>query len=130
MTAAEALATRAVRYQLEIGIEASADRVWRALTEETGAWWLPAFHVAGAGSKIALDARPGGHLIERTDDGGGVLWCTVHACVPRRSMTLVGPLSADCGPATTMLTLTLEDQGNGWTLLLGEGLKRHAEAHG
>jgi uncharacterized protein YndB with AHSA1/START domain len=149
---AQTLPTRAVRYELEIQIDASPERVWHALTVETDAWWLPDFHMAGADSKVTLDPAPGGRLIELTAGGGGILWYTVHACVPRRSITLVGPLSADCGPATTMLTLTLEDQGkgcllrvadalvghvsdglveslrDGWSLLLCQGLKRHAEA--
>lgn len=114
--------------------------------------WLADFHVAGADSKVTLVPAPGGRLIERTADGGGILWYTVHARAPRRTITLVGPLSVDCGPVTTMLTLTFEDQDgscllrvtdalighvsdglveslrDGWSLLLGQGLKRHAEA--
>jgi uncharacterized protein YndB with AHSA1/START domain len=151
---AQTLPTRAVRYQIEIRIDASPERAWHALTVETDAWWLPDFHMAGADSKVTLDAAPGGHLIERTAAGGGILWYTVHACVPASSITLVGPLAIDSGPATSMLTLTLEDQDggcllrladglvghvsdrlveslrDGWTLLLGEGLKRYAERDG
>jgi uncharacterized protein YndB with AHSA1/START domain len=150
----QTLPTRAVHYRLEIRIDASPDRVWRALTAETDAWWLPDFHVAGPDSRVTLDATPGGHLIERTAAGGGILWYTVHACVPSQSITLVGPVAIDSGPATTMLTLTLEDQDggcvlrladrlvghvsdglveslhDGWTLLFGEGLKRYAEGVG
>ena len=151
MAGAKVLPTRAVEYELEIRIDAPASRVWQALTEETNAWWLPDFHVAAPESTVILDAVPGGHLIEQTPDGGGILWYTVHACVPGKSMTLVGPLSIDCGPATTMLTLTLKEKDGycflsvidvlfghvsdnlveslqgGWATLLGNGLKTHAE---
>ena len=152
MTEIKDLPTRAVDYELKISIDASVSRVWQALCEQTNDWWLPDFHVAGPGSTITFDPSPGGHLVERTDDGGGVLWFTVHACNPGRSMTLIGALSADYGgPATTMLTLTLEERPggsllkvrdalvghvsdklveslkSGWVMLLGEGLKRHAE---
>ena len=151
MTKAEILPTRAVRYELEIRIDAAADRVWQALTNETNVWWLPDFHVAAPDSTVTLDTSPGGHLMERTTDGGGILWYTVQARAPGKAMTLVGPLSVDCGPATTMLTLTLEEQGggcvlkvadsllghvsddlveslrSGWAMLLGDGLKRHVE---
>jgi hypothetical protein len=149
---AQLLPTRGVRYALEIGINASALRVWQALTEEIDAWWLPDFHVAGADSTMTLDATPGGHLIERAADGGGILWYTVRACRPPMSLNLMGPLSVDCGPGVTMLTLLLEEREGGcvlavadtlfghitdalvdrlrggWATLLSDGLKRHAEA--
>lgn len=152
MLGAKVLPTRTVEYELEIRIDAPASRVWQALTEETNAWWLPDFHVAAPGSTVTLDAAPGGHLIERTPDDGGILWYTVHACVPGKSMTLIGPLSVDCGPATTMLTLKLVENDEhcvlsvsdalfghvsddlvrslqgGWATLLGDGLKAHVEA--
>jgi uncharacterized protein YndB with AHSA1/START domain len=147
----EVLSTRAVRYELDIAIQATPTRVWDALTAQINAWWLPDFHVAGTDSVVRLDPAPGGQLIERTPDGGGIVWYTVHACVPGRSMTLVGPLSVDCGPATTMLIFTLQEQGEGCLLkvldqlvghvgdelvdglrdgsdlVLGKGLKRHVE---
>lgn len=142
---------RSARYQCEIRIDASSNRVWQALTAEIDVWWLPDFYVAGPNSTISFDARPGGQLLERTADGGGVLWYTVHACRPGLSLTLVGPLSAATGPGVTTLTLTLEDRDggctltvvdalfgeisddlidrlrDGWLMLLGEGLKAHAE---
>ena len=51
--------TRAVSYEFEVEMKASADRVWRALVEETDGWWLPDFHMVGEGSKVHLDARAG-----------------------------------------------------------------------
>lgn len=144
--------TQAVRYELEIAIEAPRETVWRALTEETDAWWLPDFHMVGPGSVVTLDARAGGDLVERREDGGSLLWYTVQMCVPGESLHLVGHLApAWGGPATTMLALVLEERsgatvlrvsdalfGNvseasasslqeGWTQLFGEGLKAHAE---
>ena len=142
---------RSACYQLEIRIDASCKRVWQALTAEIDAWWLPDFHVAGENSTISLDPRPGGQLLECAADGGGVLWYTVHACRPGRSMTLVGPLSATSGPGVTTLTLALEENEggcrltlidalfgeisdelverlrDGWSMLLGDGLKTHVE---
>ena len=45
-------------------IDASRDRVWRALTEEEqiAEWW---------GGYVSLDARPGGRLTERWTDASG-----------------------------------------------------------
>ncbi|MEM7024074.1 MAG: hypothetical protein AAF637_16000 [Pseudomonadota bacterium] len=146
------LPSRTVTYELEIQIGASAAQVWRELTENTNSWWLPDFHVAAPDSTVTLDAVPGGQLVERTSDGGGIVWYTVQACRPGISMTLLGSLSEGCGPGTTMLTIVLEEDSrscvlrltdvlfghisdelveslrSGWVCLLGEGLGRYTES--
>lgn len=119
------LPVRAFEYSLEFELQAPAARVWQAITLETNDWWLPDFHVAAPNSVVSLDCRLGGHLIERTEDDGGIIWFTVHACTPGRSLTLIGPLCLDCGPATTMLTLSLEDTDGGCTLTLTDALVGH-----
>jgi uncharacterized protein YndB with AHSA1/START domain len=55
-------------------IDASRDRVWRALTEEEriAEWW---------GSYVSLEARPGGRLTERwTDAVAGGKWSHQGRC--------------------------------------------------
>jgi len=143
---------RSVRYELEIEIEASREAVWEALTEETDAWWLPDFHMVGAGSVVTLDARAGGALVEQREGGGSLLWYTVQMCTPGESLHLVGHVAPEWGgPATTMLKLTLEETNGGtvlrvqdalfgqvsdanarsleegWGQLFGQGLKPHVE---
>jgi len=99
------------QYELEIAIDAPRDAVWRALTQETNAWWLPDFHMVASGSTVTLDARAGGQLVERTEEGGSLLWYTVTLCTPGESLHLVGHLApAWGGPATTMLHLALVDE--------------------
>jgi len=144
--------TRAKKYQLEIVIDAATDVVWRALVDEMDAWWLPDFHMLGEGSVVTFDATAGGHLIERKEDGGSLLWYTVSMCTPGESLHLVGHLApAFGGPATTMLHLALAERDGatvlsvedalfghfsdetvtsleaGWGQLFGDGLKRHVE---
>ncbi len=143
---------QALHYELQIPIDAPQAVVWKALTEETNAWWLPDFHMVAADSVVSLQARAGGHLIESVADGGSLLWYTVQMCVPGKSLHLVGFMAPEWGgPATTMLELSLEETDTGivlvvrdalfgqvtastaksleegWGKLFGQGLRRHVE---
>ena len=143
---------QALKYELQIPIDAPKAVVWKALTEETNAWWLPDFHMVAADSVVSLQARAGGQLIESKADGGSLLWYTVQMCVPGESLHLVGFMAPEWGgPATTMLELSLQEADTGtllvvrdalfgqvtestarsleegWEKLFGQGLKRHAE---
>ena len=123
---AQTLETRALKYELEVPIDAPADAVWSALTEETNAWWLPDFHMVGADSVVTLDCRAGGALVESLPDGGSLLWYTVHMVNPGKSLHLVGHLGSEFGgPATTLLALTLEDQGGRTLLKVTDALVGH-----
>jgi len=147
------LDVRAVQYELEIVIEADPETVWKALTEEIQAWWLPDFHMVGPDSVVSLEARAGGQLLETSADGGGLLWYTVQMCTSGKSLHLVGHVAPDwSGPATSMLKISLEERDSatllrfqdaqfghvtdsnveslreGWAMLLGVGLKGHVEA--
>ncbi|MEP3275275.1 MAG: hypothetical protein ABJN26_01530 [Stappiaceae bacterium] len=119
------LTVRAFDYRIEFPLNAAPAGVWEALTSNINDWWLPDFHVAAPDSHVSLNPVPGGHLVETTSDGGGLLWYTVHASTPGRSLTLVGPLCLDCGPATTMLTLSIEESDTGCTLVLADALVGH-----
>lgn len=148
----ESLPVRALKYELQIPIDAPRARVWKALTDETNAWWLSDFHMVGEGSVVTLQARAGGHLIEEKTDGGSLLWYTVQMVVPEQSLHLVGFMGQEWGgPATTMLEISLQETDTGtkllvrdalfghvaestakslkqgWEQLFGQGLKEHAE---
>jgi uncharacterized protein YndB with AHSA1/START domain len=141
------------QFELEITIAASKSRVWEALTEETNAWWLADFRALGEGSTVTFDAKPGGHLVENTPDGGGLVWYSVQMAQPGSALYLVGHTAPDWGgPTLSMLKLSLEatEDGctlkvsdslvgrvseqqakslkSGWAQLFGEGLKAHAES--
>jgi uncharacterized protein YndB with AHSA1/START domain len=140
-------------YELEIDIDRPRARVWRALTEDTNAWWLPSFHMVGEGSIVSMRAEAGGQLIEKREDGGSLLWCTVHMVDPGVSLHMAGFSFPEWGgPGTTLLKLALEDTPrgcklkvsdahvgritdehieslrHGWTELFTDGLKRHCES--
>ncbi len=107
----------AMRIELEIPINAPPERVWAALIDEIGVWWPKDFYATAEPGPITLEARAGGRLFERGRGGSELLWFTVIAIDPGKSLDLVGSLTpAYGGPATTMLHLELEPNGDGATL--------------
>jgi uncharacterized protein YndB with AHSA1/START domain len=140
-------------YDLEISIDRPRDRVWKALVAETNTWWLPSFRMVGAASVVSFHAEAGGHLIEKLESGGSLLWYTVHMVQPGKSIHMVGQSFPEWGgPVTTMLSLAIEDRDGGcklvvrdahigkttdshigslregWAELFTKGLKQHCEA--
>jgi len=136
--------------QQEITIEAPPERVWRALIEDMGRWFISPEDNAPMG--LSLEARPGGRFFRDLGGDSGHLWGHVQVIKPPALLELTGPmfmsapvlshvafrLEAD-GDRTT-LTLThavsgtvddrfYEQAGAGWRHILEEGLKRHVEQH-
>ena len=98
--------------QLEIPIRATPARVWQLLIDDVRSWWPKDFLATSANATMRFDARLGGSLVEEGGDGGGVLWYTVVALAPGRSIDLAGHLSvAFGGPAQTLLHLAVREQG-------------------
>lgn len=143
---------RLAHYEFAIDIQANSRRVWRALTDQVGAWWLPSFHMLGESSIVMLEPHAGGRLLESAD-GREILWYTVIAIDPEKTLDLAGYCTAKYGgPATTMLSLqvtSLTDRSSrlhvsdslfgrvtdefisslqaGWNELFVSGLKRFVE---
>ena len=150
--AAKILEASAARIELEVPIEASIDEVWQAVVERPDAWWVSELRCVPGESTVTLDARAGGNLVEKNDSGGSLLWFTVIAVDPPRSINLAGAIAPPFGgPCQAFLLLelvaqdgvtvvkmtnslhghvdesTLPDIEGGWKLLLENGLKRLVE---
>lgn len=97
-----------VEVALEWPVAASVQKVWSALFSQPERWW-PAAHRAGPeGAAMQLDARIGGHLREERADGGGVIWYTIFALDPLRSVDFVGNLASRYGgPAQSLLHIEI-----------------------
>ena len=120
-----------VQYEVEVSIGAAAAAVWHALTEETNAWWLPDFHMAGRDSVVRLEARAGGALVEASPDGSSLLWYQVQLCQPGDALHLFGFIGAAWGgPATSLLELTLTEGGGRTTLRVRDSLVGAVSAEG
>ncbi len=113
---------RVVQYEFEVEIDATASRVWRALTDQLGSWWLPDFHVLGSDSIVTLEPTPGGRLYEQ-NGSQGLLWYTVLAVAPNELLSLAGHCTADWGgPCSTLLTLKLSETEKGTRLVVSDAL--------
>jgi DNA-binding transcriptional ArsR family regulator len=110
--------------ELEVPIDAPPAKVWKAIVDEPGRWWRKDFY-AGPAKELRLEARPGGRLWEDWGEGGGLVWYTVAAVSPGKSIDLAGHLMpAYCGgsAATTFLRLELEARGKKTVLKLTDNV--------
>ncbi|MCA9730204.1 MAG: metalloregulator ArsR/SmtB family transcription factor [Candidatus Eisenbacteria bacterium] len=139
----------------EVTIEAPPETVWRALTEDIGRWWRDGFYALGNARGMRLEPTLGGRMYEHADDGSAVVWFTVIAIQPGRSIDLAGHITvAFGGPTVALLRFEVEktksatrlkvsesrigavadaaakETQNGWRLLLDEGLKPFVESAG
>ena len=113
--------TRGAQYELEIEIDTPRAEVWEALTAGVNNWWLPDFHMAGAGSVVTFDAQAGGLLVERVEGGRSLLWYTVMMVTPGESIYMTGHSFPEWGgPGTTLMKLALEDREGGCLLKLSD----------
>ena len=108
-----------VEVAMEWPVNASVHKVWSALFDQPEQWW-PAPHRAGPeGSEMRLDKQIGGQLREERSDGGGVIWYTIFALDPLRSVDLVGHLASRYGgPAQSILHIEVAPgQADGSSIL-------------
>ena len=149
------LETSAARLEVEVSIEASPEQTWGALVGATDAWWPRELRCVSSTSRMVLEPRAGGTLLEEDTDGGSLLWFQVIAVEPGRSLNLQGSLAPPYGgPADTFLLLRVEEHGAGsqvhltyslhghldpatlpgtrqdWMMLLEQGLKGYVEGAG
>lgn len=100
--------------KLEITIDASAEQVWRTLTDRMSDWWPEEFYAGGTSGErsIELDATPGGMMREEWTGGGGLLWGTVVTADPARMLQVLGHVFPNWGgPTQGYMTWTLEEKG-------------------
>ena len=79
--------------------------------------------MVGADSVVRFEPTAGGHLVEEPAGGGSLLWYTVQMATPEESLYLVGHTAPDFGgPTTSMLKLSLEENGDGCVLRVSDSL--------
>lgn len=144
-----------VEVALDWELQAPLQKVWRLLFQSPEAWWPADYRAGPEGSVMAMDERVGGTLREERADGGGLVWYSIIALDPMRSLDLSGFLASRYGgPATSLLHLELSpgreesttllkltdsafgrlgpgfksSASEGWQAIFGAGLKPLAEA--
>ena len=117
--------------QLEIGIEASPERVWRGLVTGMDAWWRGG---QGEALNMTLEPRPGGRLYRDLGDDTGHYWGVVQVIKPPALLEITGPLFFS-SPVLSHLSFRVRGEGAGSVLTfthsvngdVGEEFSRHAE---
>ena len=127
-TAAKILSAGAARFELEVSIEAPIDDVWQAVIQQPDAWWVSDMRCVSAGSTMHLEPRAGGTLVESDDAGASLLWFTVLAVEPGRSINFEGALAPPFGgPCSTYLLLELETRASLTVVKLTHSLHGHVD---
>jgi len=137
-------------YSLEVVIAAPPERVWRALTSESPAWWPKEFHTSDRALRFVIEPVLGGRAYEDFGDGDGLVWYSVIGLDAGRELVLAGHLLPPFGgPAVTALRLTLTNHAahtllriqddrfgalgresplDGWRLVFDGGLRLYVES--
>ncbi len=142
----------AIEVLVEVEIEATPEKVWKALVEETAQWWHPAYSTNAAYRKFVIEPELGGFMGEDWGNGDGQVWGRVNGLQKNRFLQVVGDQSKDFdGPSRGIMTWRLEAEGSttrvrfeqslfgrvtdktrsslegGWTQLFRDCLKFYAE---
>jgi uncharacterized protein YndB with AHSA1/START domain len=113
--------TTTIGLTFELG--AKRDRVWRAITEETKAWWPKEMLVGGPDSQLVFEVRLGGRLYEQWGQGAGLTWYTVIAIDPKSTLDLAGHVTPRFGgPAISQLHIELADTASGTRISITDGV--------
>lgn len=76
--------------RVEVTLNAPPDRVFRALTDEVGAWWTAPYRQTGDGGALTLAAEIGAPLIEHGTGTHAAIWGHVEEIAPPRLLSLTG----------------------------------------
>lgn len=98
--------------RLSVDIAAQPQAVFRAVTDQVGAWWSSSHTFSGDSANLSIEARPGGCFCEKMPNGGVRHLTVTHVMAPG---TLV--LNGGLGPLGTMavagaMELTFKAQGS------------------
>ena len=137
---------------LEVRIQASRDKVWQALVQDTGKWWPASFYTGAGGRNFVIEPQLGGRMYEDWGDGQGLVWATVLGIRDQEMLLLCGDTDGSCGgPSRGFHKFELSADGDatvlkftecafgrtpedsrqsldeGWRYLMGECLKPFVE---
>ena len=114
-------------------------RAWALFTDGIATWWPLATHSLGEERAVTctLEARAGGRIFERLDDGSERDWGTVTACEPPRRLVVCWSLVP--GRAATEWEVRFQADGagtrvelehRGWEALGADAVQLRENYHG
>ena len=145
--------TTTIRINVEIIINASINKTWKALIYDINSWWSKDFYTSSTTREFILEPRVGGRMYEDYGNGNGLLWAEVIVLKAPNIIEFKGHLTPQYGgPAITFLKLELTEKAGstilnlldtvmgdvndktkadleaGWKYLYGEGFKKYVES--
>lgn len=108
---------RRMQVEQEISMNASAQRVFEALTDNVSAWWGAPYLLTPSPQAIILEPQVGGRLYEQSSSGDGALWATVTTIKKNEHLELTGPIGMS-GALHSVVTFSLEPKNEGEATLL------------
>jgi len=108
---------------IELSINASVEKVWNALTEETANWWTKDFYTSPKTKRFVIEAKLGGLMYEDAGNNEGLVWAIIIGVNAPESILLKGHLSPSFGgPAVSFLEINLAANANGTTFKLTDSI--------
>ena len=124
----------------ELTVAAPVERAWAVFTAEIGAWWPVATHSIAPDrvSEIVFEAREGGRIFERWDDGTEKPWGEIDLCEPPHRVRFSWHPNEDRPAATEVeVSFTATEGGTlvrlehrGWERLGAEGAASRSDYDG
>ncbi len=110
---ADSTGPRIVEVRFTLPLARRADAAWQRLVQDIDVWWPHDYRVF-PGSRMTLEARPGGALLESGIGSDGVLWYSVQAALAGQWLVLAGHIVPPWGgPALSLLRFDLRTSASG-----------------
>lgn len=113
MSESKAISQAEIVHELEI--EASADRVFTALTRDVASWWSHVTYETSGKPDLRLEPHAGGRFFER-HDGNERLYALVTRCEPAAVLTMQGGMGMS-GCTVGTIAFSLEAKAENTTVL-------------
>jgi uncharacterized protein YndB with AHSA1/START domain len=124
----------------QLTVAAPVEHAWKVFTDGITTWWpIPTHSVEPERvSEVVFEARPGGRIFERWDDGTECAWGEVDLCEPPHRVRFSWRPNHD-RPAATEVEVTFTARGSatdvrlehrGWERLGDEGAESRADYEG
>ena len=98
----------------EVVVAAPVERAWKVFTSEMGTWWPSETHSVGTARTrdVVFEARHGGKIFERWDDGTESTWGEIDVWEPPQRVRFSWQPNHD-RPAATEVEVTFVAHGEG-----------------
>jgi uncharacterized protein YndB with AHSA1/START domain len=102
-----------------ITVACTVEHAWAVFTDGIATWWPLRTHSLAEAAAVTcwLEARVGGRLMERTDDGTEHEWGRVVACEPPTRLVVAWQPTPD-RPVATEWEIRLSHEGDGTSVVL------------